>query len=102
MAIRELPAMPPKKSNLSNMRISVIPVIEKIWYNADFLRSKANEENFESIASHCPCYNFCGSPASVEAARSYPNLVRSKTEAQWKDFIKRLKATKVGVKRGKK
>ena len=41
-------------------------------------------------------------PRPVEAARSYPNLVRSKTEAHWKDFIKRLKATKVGVKRGKK
>ena len=74
MAIRELPAMPPKKSNLSNMRISVIPVIEKIWYNADFLRSKANEENFESIASHCPCYNFCGIPAS---SRGGPILSKS-------------------------
>ncbi|MDC6272827.1 hypothetical protein QYI97_04665 [Lacticaseibacillus paracasei] len=39
-------------------------------------------------------------PRPVEAARSYPNLVRSKTEAQWKDFIKRLKATKVGSKAG--
>ena len=39
-------------------------------------------------------------PRPVEAARSYPNLVRSKTEAQWKDFIQRLKATKVGSKAG--
>lgn len=39
-------------------------------------------------------------PRPVEAARSYPNLVRSKTEAQWKDFIQRLKATKVGSEAG--
>ncbi len=40
------------------------------------------------------------SPHPVEAARVYPNLVRSKTDREWKDFIKLLKATKVGSKAG--
>ena len=39
-------------------------------------------------------------PRPVEAAELYPNIVLSKTDREWKDFIKLLKATKVGTKEG--
>ncbi|MEN2351208.1 cell surface protein [Lacticaseibacillus paracasei] len=39
-------------------------------------------------------------PRPVEAAELYPNIVLSKTDREWKDFIKLLKSTKVGTKEG--
>lgn len=39
-------------------------------------------------------------PRPAEAASIYPNFVRMKTDRDWKDFIKSLKATKVGSKEG--